>query len=113
MRSGAYYVDGYLASDYNAHLPATTWTFVRKYVAMRYDAGMPVMPEGHGLITWFKVALNLREGTAHGLPQPNWRRGAPLRSPERSPGRLGCPRGASEPALTCPRHDATRAFIQE
>jgi hypothetical protein len=33
-------------------------------------------------------------------PRPSWRRGAPLRTPERSPGKLGASCGASKPSPT-------------
>ena len=112
VRSGAYDVDGHLASDYKAHVPAATWALVRKHVAMRYDASMPVVPEGHGLITaglkWRQTSVR---ALPHGPPQPTWRRCAPLRSPERSPGRLGGPRGANEHALTRPRHMTLLAHL--
>ena len=47
---GAYYVDGALATDYNDHV--TVWTFgmLRRYIVMRYAAGIPVIPEGHGRV---------------------------------------------------------------
>ena len=47
-----------------------------------------------------------------GPPRPTWKRGAPIHSPKRSRGRLGASYGASEPALTRPQPDGSRAFNQ-
>ncbi len=43
---------------------------------------------------------------------PIWRRGPPLRSPERSRGRLEVSRGASKPALGRPHNGDVRVFNQ-
>ncbi len=43
-------------------------------------------------------------------PRPTWRHGAPLRPPERGPGRLEASCGASEPSRPRPQHDGPRAL---
>ena len=48
----------------------------------------------------------------HDPPQPTWRHCAPLRSPERSSGRLDASCGASKPALGHRQHDGFCAFNQ-
>lgn len=50
VAGGSYYVDGLLATDYNDHTPKWAWELVRVYVATRYHLGIPVIPEGHGLV---------------------------------------------------------------
>jgi hypothetical protein len=50
VAGGSYYVDGLLATDYNDHTPKRAWDLLRVYVATRYRLGVPVIPEGHGLI---------------------------------------------------------------
>ncbi len=48
----------------------------------------------------------------HGPPPATWRRGAPLRRPKRSPGRLRASCGAGEPTLIRPQHGCSCAFNQ-
>jgi len=49
--SGLYYADGLLVSDYNDAVPQIAWRlFVRGYVSLRYALGLPVIPEGEGVL---------------------------------------------------------------
>lgn len=50
VAGGELYVDGLLATDYNDHTPKWAWELMRAYVATRYHLGIPVIPEGHGLV---------------------------------------------------------------
>ena len=55
VASGAYYVDGLLASTYVAHVPLGVWkVFADGYASLRYELGLPITAEGAGLfsITW-------------------------------------------------------------
>ena len=58
VAGGSYYVDGILASDYNAHVPM--FALVRTYFTLRYHIGVPVVPEG------------VREGTFSFFPPASW-----------------------------------------
>lgn len=50
VAGGEYYVDGLLSTDYDDHIPPKLWELLRMYVKMRYRLGVPMIPEGHGLI---------------------------------------------------------------
>jgi len=51
VAGGAYYANGLLASDYNAHVPMAVWQAVRGYVRLRYHLGVPVIPESKGVFS--------------------------------------------------------------
>lgn len=55
VESGSYYVDGLLASDYNAHVPMLAWNIVREYFVLRYHMGAPLIPDGVGAIPYQPV----------------------------------------------------------
>jgi hypothetical protein len=46
--SGEYYVDGFLATDYDGHVPVALWHMLRLYARLRYSIGVPQVPLGHG-----------------------------------------------------------------
>ena len=48
--SGAYFVNGILASDYNCHVPQIVWRVIRAYIHLRYTIGLSVLPQGQGVI---------------------------------------------------------------
>ena len=58
------------------------------------------------VLKWRNIAMRT---PPPGPPRPSWRRESPLRTPERSHGRLDASCGASKSALTRPQHDGSRA----
>ena len=70
--SGAYYVDGLLASDYLDYIRLKpVWAAGRYYVAARFYAGLPIVT--HGVVDVFKVTA-----AAAALPAPVQLAAAPL-----------------------------------
>ena len=64
--SGAYYVDGVLASTYIAHVPHGVWRiFADGYASLRYKVGAPISSEGAAALS---VTWPLRVYEALGLP---------------------------------------------
>jgi len=52
--SGAYYVDGIAASTYVSYIPHVAWKiFGDGYIALRYQLGLPVVPEGAAPVSLF------------------------------------------------------------
>ena len=52
--SGAYYVDGIAASTYVAYIPHAAWKiFGDGYITLRYQLGVPIVPEGRAPVTLF------------------------------------------------------------
>jgi hypothetical protein len=49
VKGGSYFVDGILASDYDAAVSRAVWPLVHAYVGARYWLGIPVIPSGKGL----------------------------------------------------------------
>ena len=49
VKGGSYFVDGILASDYDAGVSRAVWPFVHAYVGTRLWLGIPVIPSGNGL----------------------------------------------------------------
>eukprot|EP00967_Tisochrysis_lutea_P062200 scaffold79803_cov32-Tisochrysis_lutea.AAC.4 len=50
VRGGLYYADNILVSDYNDHVPFWVWRVVSAYAEIRFALGIPLVPEGDGIL---------------------------------------------------------------